>query len=75
MADDDNTRPVDPAASTEDRGKPSSTALPKKIGHYSIKNALGSGGMGHVYLAQQAPSPFATLRLVTGTKQVDSVFW
>ena len=53
MADDDNTRPADPDASTKDLGKTSPAALPKKIGHYSIKHALGSGGMGHVYLAQQ----------------------
>ena len=53
MADDANTRPVDPDASTADLGKTSSTALPKKIGHYSIKRIIASGGMGTVYLAQQ----------------------
>ena len=53
MADDDNTRPVDPDASTADLGKPSSAALPRKIGNYSIKRIIASGGMGTVYLAQQ----------------------
>ena len=53
MADDDNTRPADPDASTKDLGKPSPAALPRKIGHYSIKRIIASGGMGTVYLAQQ----------------------
>ena len=30
-----------------------SAGLPKKIAGYSIKNLLGTGGMGTVYLAQQ----------------------
>ena len=42
MADDDITRPVGQDASTEDLRKLSSTALPKKIGSYSIKHLLGS---------------------------------
>ncbi|MCH7603738.1 MAG: hypothetical protein IIB54_13325, partial [Planctomycetes bacterium] len=49
MADDDKIRPADPDASTEDRGKPSPAALPRKIGHYSIKRIIASGGMGTVY--------------------------
>ena len=53
MAGDDNSRPADPNASTADLGKPSSASLPRKIGHYSIKGIIASGGMGTVYLAQQ----------------------
>ena len=71
MADDDNTKSVDPDASTKDLGKPSSAALPKKIGHYSIKSIIASGGMGTVYLAQQE-SPRRVVALKVMKKGVAS---
>ena len=37
MADDENTRPADPNTSTPELGKPSTAALPKKIGPYRIE--------------------------------------
>ncbi|MCH7571308.1 MAG: tetratricopeptide repeat protein, partial [Planctomycetes bacterium] len=53
MADDDNTRPADPDASTKVTGKPSSADLPDRIGSYRILEQLGEGGFAVVYLADQ----------------------
>ena len=63
MADDEYTRPADPDANTEDLGKPSLAALPKKIGHYRLLEQIGEGGFAIVYLAEQTEPVKRTVAL------------
>jgi tetratricopeptide (TPR) repeat protein len=53
MKDEKPSGPADPSEAETQASAVPSTGIPKKIGHYTIRRKIASGGMGTVYEAAQ----------------------